>query len=214
MRRLVQWYFPHATRKWPNCRGVDFQQTVFPHLRSDGGHAAVLRDLRAWFVARPLGGLVFGHYGDKIGRKTMVCSSWVRQRLPLACCRAMRRLASGRPKVRRYSGVSLGYNLASIFAGAFSPLIATWLMTKYKPATRPISLYMGADQSQFDSHLGVREHCSNVKGGILRLVATYQGKGERPRIDFDMENSVGAAAEAPRAAAFAGCRSSASYQLH
>src|SRR5258708_22577970 len=24
------------------------------------------------FIARPLGGLVFGHYGDKIGRKTML----------------------------------------------------------------------------------------------------------------------------------------------
>jgi MFS transporter, MHS family, shikimate and dehydroshikimate transport protein len=42
----------------------------------------------------------------------------------------------------RYSGVSLGYNLASIFAGALSPLIATWLMTEYKPATWPISVYM------------------------------------------------------------------------
>ena len=42
----------------------------------------------------------------------------------------------------RYSGVSLGYNLASIFAGALSPLIATELMTAYKPETWPISLYM------------------------------------------------------------------------
>jgi MFS transporter, MHS family, shikimate and dehydroshikimate transport protein len=42
----------------------------------------------------------------------------------------------------RYSGVSLGYNLASIFAGALSPLIATWLMVTYKPETWPISLYM------------------------------------------------------------------------
>ena len=42
----------------------------------------------------------------------------------------------------RYSGVSLGYNLASIFAGALSPLIVTWLMTTYKPATWPISVYM------------------------------------------------------------------------
>jgi MFS transporter, MHS family, shikimate and dehydroshikimate transport protein len=33
----------------------------------------------------------------------------------------------------RYSGVSLGYNLASIFAGALSPLIATGLMTAYRP---------------------------------------------------------------------------------
>ena len=42
----------------------------------------------------------------------------------------------------RYSGVSLGYNLASIFAGALSPLIATGLMTAYSPATWPISVYM------------------------------------------------------------------------
>jgi len=42
----------------------------------------------------------------------------------------------------RYSGVSLGYNLASIFAGALSPLIATWLMAEYKPETWPISVYM------------------------------------------------------------------------
>jgi len=42
----------------------------------------------------------------------------------------------------RYSGVSLGYNLASIFAGALSPIIATWLMSTYKPATWPISVYM------------------------------------------------------------------------
>ena len=42
----------------------------------------------------------------------------------------------------RYSGVSLGYNLASIFAGALSPLIATGLMTAYRPETWPISVYM------------------------------------------------------------------------
>jgi MHS family shikimate/dehydroshikimate transporter-like MFS transporter len=42
----------------------------------------------------------------------------------------------------RYSGVSLGYNLASIFAGALSPIIATYLMTTYKPQTWPISVYM------------------------------------------------------------------------
>jgi MFS transporter, MHS family, shikimate and dehydroshikimate transport protein len=42
----------------------------------------------------------------------------------------------------RYSGVSLGYNLASIFAGALSPLIANGLMAAYKPETWPISIYM------------------------------------------------------------------------
>jgi MHS family shikimate/dehydroshikimate transporter-like MFS transporter len=30
----------------------------------------------------------------------------------------------------RYSGASLGYQLASIFAGGLSPLVATWLLAK------------------------------------------------------------------------------------
>ena len=42
----------------------------------------------------------------------------------------------------RYSGVSIGYNLASIFAGALSPLIAIGLMTGYRPETWPISVYI------------------------------------------------------------------------
>jgi MHS family shikimate/dehydroshikimate transporter-like MFS transporter len=42
----------------------------------------------------------------------------------------------------RYSSVSLGYNLASIFAGALLPLIATGLMAAYKPDTWPIFVYM------------------------------------------------------------------------
>ena len=42
----------------------------------------------------------------------------------------------------RYGGVSLGYNLGSIFAGALSPLIATGLMTAHAPATWPVSVYM------------------------------------------------------------------------
>ena len=37
----------------------------------------------------------------------------------------------------RYTGISLGYHLASIFAGALSPLIATSLMAAYKPETWP-----------------------------------------------------------------------------
>jgi metabolite-proton symporter len=42
----------------------------------------------------------------------------------------------------RYSGTSLGYQLASIFAGALSPLIATALLVVIPGATWPVSLYM------------------------------------------------------------------------
>jgi len=41
----------------------------------------------------------------------------------------------------RYSGASLGYQLASVIAGGLSPLIAAWLLKKYN-APWPIALYI------------------------------------------------------------------------
>src|SRR5205807_7792350 len=41
----------------------------------------------------------------------------------------------------RYSGASLGYQLASITAGGPAPLIALWLLSQFNSST-PIALYM------------------------------------------------------------------------
>ena len=41
----------------------------------------------------------------------------------------------------RYSGASLGYQLASVIAGGPSPFIATWLFATYH-STLPIALYI------------------------------------------------------------------------
>jgi uncharacterized membrane protein len=41
----------------------------------------------------------------------------------------------------RYSGASLGYQLASVIAGGPSPFIATWLFATYG-STFPIALYI------------------------------------------------------------------------
>ncbi len=42
----------------------------------------------------------------------------------------------------RYSGASLGYQLASIFAGALTPIIATSLLDRYKGMSWPVAVYM------------------------------------------------------------------------
>ena len=42
----------------------------------------------------------------------------------------------------RYSGASLGYQLASIFAGGLSPLVATWLLAYGKGEPTYIAYYM------------------------------------------------------------------------
>jgi hypothetical protein len=50
-------------------------------------------------------------------------------------------IAESFPTRLRYSGSSIGYQLASIFAGGPAPLIATALLASYKSST-PIAVYI------------------------------------------------------------------------
>ncbi len=50
-------------------------------------------------------------------------------------------IAESFPPSLRYSGASIGYQLASVFAGGPAPLIATYLLATYKSGT-PIAIYM------------------------------------------------------------------------
>ncbi|CUJ68918.1 MFS transporter [Achromobacter aegrifaciens] len=52
-----------------------FGQLFFPTYSSVSGTLAAFATLAVGFVARPLGGVVFGHFGDKIGRKAMLITS-------------------------------------------------------------------------------------------------------------------------------------------
>ncbi|MFI7614475.1 MFS transporter [Nonomuraea terrae] len=49
-----------------------FPQLFFPSLDPFTGTLASLTTNAVAFVARPLGGIVFGHFGDRVGRKTVL----------------------------------------------------------------------------------------------------------------------------------------------
>src|SRR5437879_9491011 len=49
-----------------------FNKLFFPTFDPMVGTLLAFATYALGFIARPLGGLVFGHYGDKIGRKTML----------------------------------------------------------------------------------------------------------------------------------------------
>ncbi|MHA6784647.1 MFS transporter [Pseudonocardia saturnea] len=52
-----------------------FPQVFFPGNDPATGVLLSLGTFAVGFIARPIGGLVFGHYGDKIGRKTLLVVS-------------------------------------------------------------------------------------------------------------------------------------------
>ena len=49
-----------------------FNKLFFPNLDPLTGVLAAFGTYAVGFIGRPLGGLVFGHFGDKIGRKSML----------------------------------------------------------------------------------------------------------------------------------------------
>ncbi|MQA11746.1 MAG: MFS transporter [Pseudonocardiaceae bacterium] len=66
---LVEWYdfFLYGT-----ASALVFNKLFFPEFDPTTGTIAALATFGAGYIARPLGGLVFGHYGDRIGRKTLL----------------------------------------------------------------------------------------------------------------------------------------------
>jgi MHS family shikimate/dehydroshikimate transporter-like MFS transporter len=65
----LEWYdyFIHGT-----AAALVFGELFFPKLDPTSGTLAALASFGVGFIARPFGGLVFGHFGDKLGRKPML----------------------------------------------------------------------------------------------------------------------------------------------
>jgi MHS family shikimate/dehydroshikimate transporter-like MFS transporter len=68
----LEWYdfFIYGT-----AASVVFNVLFFPGLSSAAGTLAAFATFGAGFVARPLGGLVFGHLGDRMGRKAILVTT-------------------------------------------------------------------------------------------------------------------------------------------
>lgn len=68
----IEWYdfFLYGT-----AAALIFNQLFFPNVSPIIGTLSSFAAFGVGFAARPLGGLVFGHLGDKIGRKTMLVTT-------------------------------------------------------------------------------------------------------------------------------------------
>jgi MFS transporter, MHS family, shikimate and dehydroshikimate transport protein len=68
----IEWYdfFLYGT-----AAALVFNKLFFPTAEPSSGTLLALATYGVGFAARPLGGIIFGHYGDRIGRKAMLVLS-------------------------------------------------------------------------------------------------------------------------------------------
>ena len=189
----IEWYdfFLYST-----VTGLVFAKLFFPHSDPWVGTLEAFAIYAVGFVARPIGAAIFGHYGDRIGRKTMymigaavtgifgfiyfamlntgsepviflaVILSLIPHDMQYGPQAAL--IAESFPGRLRYGGASLGYQLASIIAGGPAPLIAAWLFGSYH-SPYAIAIYIGL--------------CAVITLVATALMTDYTGKdisGEYP----------------------------------
>ena len=66
---VIEWY---DFLIYGTAAALVFNKLFFPTLDPVAGTLAAFGSYAVGFVARPLGGAIFGHYGDRIGRKAML----------------------------------------------------------------------------------------------------------------------------------------------
>src|SRR3712207_3844775 len=68
----IEWYDFYI---YGTAAALVFPQLFFPDFSPAAGLLASLSTYAVGFAARPLGGAVFGHFGDRVGRKKMLVIS-------------------------------------------------------------------------------------------------------------------------------------------
>jgi metabolite-proton symporter len=81
LRQVIAASFIGTTIEWydfflyGSAAALVFGQLFFPYADPLVGTLASFGIYGVGFVARPIGGIIFGHYGDRVGRKTMLIIS-------------------------------------------------------------------------------------------------------------------------------------------
>ena len=113
LRRVVAASMIGTTIEWydfflyGSAAALVFNKLFFPSFDPFVGTLLAFATYAVGFVARPLGGIVFGHFGDRIGRKQLLMLSLVLMGVAtvlIGLCRPMRRSASGRRSASLFFG--------------------------------------------------------------------------------------------------------------
>ena len=103
------------------------------------GQLAAFGAFAVGFFARPVGGLIFGHFGDRLGRKKMLMIGLILMgaaTVAIGLLPTYMSIGLAAPVQRtfpgelRYSGMSIGIQIAGAVGGGLAPIIATSLIAR------------------------------------------------------------------------------------
>ena len=103
LRRVVMASMIGTTIEWydfflyNSAAALVFSHLFFPQFDPLTGTLLAFATYALGFVARPLGGIVFGHYGDRIGRKRLLMLSLILMGAATALIGLPERRPSGNP---------------------------------------------------------------------------------------------------------------------
>ncbi|MEY4940662.1 MAG: hypothetical protein RIQ93_2397, partial [Verrucomicrobiota bacterium] len=82
MGTAIEWYdfFLYGT-----AAALVFNKLFFPNFGELAGTMAAFATYAVGFFARPLGGIVFGHFGDRVGRKSMLVTTLMMMGIATFC---------------------------------------------------------------------------------------------------------------------------------
>jgi MFS transporter, MHS family, shikimate and dehydroshikimate transport protein len=81
IRRVILASFIGTTIEWYDfflygtAAALVFNRLFFPNVDAFTGTLSAFGTFAVGFIARPFGGLIFGHFGDRLGRKSMLVTS-------------------------------------------------------------------------------------------------------------------------------------------
>ena len=88
---IIEWY---DFLIYASAAALVFNKAFFPTFDPLAGTLAALGSYAVGFLARPLGGALFGHFGDRLGRKSMLVATLVLMSLSTFCIGLMPTYAS------------------------------------------------------------------------------------------------------------------------
>src|SRR5580704_4807668 len=68
----IEWYDFYI---YGTAAALTFPRLFFPQFSAFAGTLASFATFGVAFVARPIGGILFGHFGDRVGRKAMLVTT-------------------------------------------------------------------------------------------------------------------------------------------